>query len=541
MRAALVALAIAVIGLPASASADRNRIKVAGTAPFGTMNGYTGVVLQIRSEQEDELTITGTCRDAAATLTLDTLPNETVTATLLLPPALEPCRWIELEWASAGGASGDTTVSVDFYTSSVYVLDPGERLDLDEISRIVGREYATPYGFGDLFPRRQAAELPDRWQGMPAESMMALTLEGYDALTERQRTAVVRWSQSGGRLLPADLKLEGRLRADGARVGAIRATWATSAEKRVAARVGEQYEPSGRAPAVQDVPGTNALPVIGFVTLVLLFVLVVGPLNLWYVIRRRRTLFLVTTPALSIAACLLLVGYNVATRNPNLRRAAVQLTWLDSSSHHAFAWSSISFFGSEASEPFELSALASVRLPNEIEDILQYSEVYEEGSGDFERAGTLALEWQGDAQIANGPWVLPRTNRQLVFAEPRVERRRLLLRSLTSGGYELTNGLGVDIEWLVWRDQRRQTWGCGELAAGATVQLDPGTDLPEFIQGVEYLGAHGRRVWSQALYERHYFVAGLSEPLSPLPGPDAADATDPIGFAAGPLQPGGAR
>ena len=74
----------------------------------------------------------------------------------------------------------------------------------------------------------------------------------------------------------------------------------------------------------------RGVPVYGFMVLITVFAIVIGPVNYFY-LRRKRLLWLllVTVPATALVTSVLLVGYSVAAHGFSIRSRIRSLTVLD--------------------------------------------------------------------------------------------------------------------------------------------------------------------------------------------------------------------
>ena len=153
----------------------------------------------------------------------------------------------------------------------------------------------------------------------------------------------------------------------------------------------------------------------------------------------------------------------------------------------------------------------------------------------------MSLDWRS-GQVLGGAVVPARINRQLIIIEPKPERRRLEI-SPQGEGWQVTNGLGVDLNGLTWRDAAGSIWVCSTIAQGQAQALtkrptaggEAALDLPGTI--TQRSGASLDMAWHRQSRGAFAFVATLAKPMDPLPGPVATDATPPQVIACGRLIP----
>ncbi len=96
-------------------------------------------------------------------------------------------------------------------------------------------------------------------------------------------------------------------------------------------------------------PGIRGVPVYGFMVLITAFAVLIGPVNYFY-LRRRRLLWLllVTVPATALVTSVLLVGYSVAAHGFGIRSRIRSLTVLDQKSHRAVTVARLALFAGPA-------------------------------------------------------------------------------------------------------------------------------------------------------------------------------------------------
>ena len=92
-------------------------------------------------------------------------------------------------------------------------------------------------------------------------------------------------------------------------------------------------------------PGIRGVPVYGFMVLITAFAVLIGPVNYFY-LRRKRLLWLllVTVPATALVTSVLLVGYSVAAHGFSIRSRIRSLTVLDQKSHSAVTVARLALF-----------------------------------------------------------------------------------------------------------------------------------------------------------------------------------------------------
>jgi hypothetical protein len=544
-----------------SAGADEltlSQLKINAEIPWSDQGGYTPLVIQIESsEASGRLRIEAEMAGETAVADIFVTPGAH-THTILLPSSDSGAGWYtpqcKIRITTEDGESTDQSTSSQGMEFDVIVLDPKEELPLSRIAGGFTIQARTRHGStqkyeASRFRRFPPQTLPDRWQGYPLWAAIMLSESGEADLSSEQRQAIAKWLRAGGRMFVASPRLfetwkqpNGSVSffdsADGALVRSL--------EECVTTLMAEAPQPQ-RTP----IPGTEKVPVTGFLILAILFAIVVGPLNLWWVRRANaRHLFLLTTPALSLATCICLLGFNLAMEGVSLRRVAQQLVYLDNGTQECMTWSKNTYFSGFSVTAMELSQDTKL-LPYDPEDAAdRYRYSYRYDSND---RPDLGLDWRHN-QAAMGAWIPGRVNRQLVFADASSKQQRLLIAK-SGEGWEITNGLGVAVTSLTWRDGEGREWHCEETADGARAQLAPGprasAELSQLMNKMadakngestasaieQLLEPAVQRLYLRTCLSPYSFHAELEKPFVELPGPESEDMLQATGKIFGFLRP----
>ena len=343
--------------------------------------------------------------------------------------------------------------------------------------------------------------LPSDWRLFTAFD--CVLVDGAAALGEAQQDALRRYAAVGGTVMvagPAALPA-GPLRALFDRAGdapvahgfgqllalpAFGAGSGAGSATAAKARVGD-LAPFGFGPlpgelgllAEQRVPGLGDAPVRGFVLIIVLFAIVVGPVNFVLLKRRRRPLLvLLTVPALGFGTTMLLLGYGLVQDGFGVRGAATTWTWLDQPQREGAALSARTLFAGFAPGAFALgndSVLLTERC----------------AMGREFRDG-----WRLDAaSFALDGGVLPsRTATPLLAVQQGPVRARLLVREQADGTLQLLPDGGIEAEGAVVLCDLQGRWWTGQApvlrrseaavaaAAVENLQRDAGMlEAPQFV------------------------------------------------------------
>lgn len=202
-------------------------------------------------------------------------------------------------------------------------------------------------------------------------------------------------------------------------------------------------------------------PVRGLFLLMLLFVIVIGPVNLLVLARRRKKLWLLwTVPAISLLTCLAIAGYAIASEGIGGHTRALSLTILDEQDHRATTIGYAGFYS-----PLTPSDGLHFSYDTEVTPVLPFFYYYND------RAGTpRTVDWTVEQQLTSG-WVTARVPVWFQVRKNETRRERLLVTTNAKGALVVTNGLGTPIRQLWLPDQKRILHEARDIAPGAQVEL----------------------------------------------------------------------
>ena len=223
----------------------------------------------------------------------------------------------------------------------------------------------------------EPARLPANWLGYTSVRAVVIGTAEWGQLTEPQKSALLTWTACGGDLIVIDGDLHslvpaartapppgatvrayffGRIHVPtftslletGGLTGALAAAdkaadtnWSLPANR--AADWGTIGARGFRLP----IPGVTGVPARTYLLILLAFSFVIGPVNYWFLLRRRRQVLLVlTAPLISAVFILLLGGYVVAGEGFGVRGRAMTFTMLDQVRMQAVTRASISLYAS---------------------------------------------------------------------------------------------------------------------------------------------------------------------------------------------------
>jgi hypothetical protein len=363
------------------------------------------------------------------------------------------------------------------------------------------------------------SRLPTNWLGYTSLRAVVIAPTEWQQLSDVQKTALLTWTACGGDLVFVDGDL-GTLMPS--------ATTAAGPADGAAARAyffGRIHRPtsasitlSGLGPflanaqKLQDsnlalpantardwgtiatrgfrlpIPGVGGIPARAYLAILLVFSVLIGPANYWFLRRNRQQVLLVlTAPLISAAFILLLAGYVIAGEGFGVSGRVASFTMLDQVRSQAATRSSTSLYAAG------MTPSGGFRVPRDV----AVFPVGTTGTGTHER---LALDLTDGQRFSAGVIQArsPTNVDQIAF---RTARERL---TFTRGGSGTTvvNGLGATITALVYRDG--DTFGLLDerLPPGGKATLRPSGN------GVGNLVPRDLPLWSRLVHLAQHQPAG---------------------------------
>ena len=214
-------------------------------------------------------------------------------------------------------------------------------------------------------------------------------------------------------------------------------------------------------------PVTESLsvPVRGMMGLMLVFVILIGPVNLLILRRMRRRVWLFwTAPAFSLLTCGLVFGYSMLSEGLQGRYRTLSLTVLDETTGRATSIGWTAFYSPlTPGEGFHFSC--QTELTPQV--ALSYGPFYGRRS-DPSQARTM--DWTQDQHLASG-WVSARVPAHFALRKSENRRERLTVRAGAAGRLSVVNGLGAPIVKLFLADRDGRWYTAEGIPAGAAAEV----------------------------------------------------------------------
>lgn len=206
------------------------------------------------------------------------------------------------------------------------------------------------------------------------------------------------------------------------------------------------------------IPGIRSVPVMAFLIFISLFTFVIGPLNYFVLVRKKKLNFLVVTiPVIAIVTSLFLFGYSALSHGFSVKSRVRSLTFIDQGNNKAVSTARLSLYAGMTPSTGLSFSPSTLVMP------------IRASGEEFESART---DWT-DTQWLRSGWLRSRTRTQFLTKNVRLERGRLTVGAGTDEELPVTNGLEWAIESLIVTDQSGKAWFASDLAAGTGRPLKP--------------------------------------------------------------------
>jgi hypothetical protein len=311
--------------------------------------------------------------------------------------------------------------------------------------------------------------LPTNWLGYTSLRAVFVGPTEWESLSDAQKSALLTWIACGGDLFFVDGDLRALLPSDQHHAadaddraphalffGRIHrptsASIAATGLENVLTAAQKVRDPDWALPANSarvwgavstrgfklPIPGIEGVPARAYVSILLVFSLIIGPANYWFLKRNRRQVLLVlTAPLISAMFIVLLAGYVLAGEGLGVRGRAVSITMLDQVRNQAATRSTASLYAAG------MAPFGGLRFSRDVAVL----PIGPEGQGARGRQ-TLDLT---DAQRFSSGVIQARSPTNIEQFAFRTARERLSF-SRESGGMTVVNGLGATVTALSYRE-----------------------------------------------------------------------------------------
>lgn len=196
----------------------------------------------------------------------------------------------------------------------------------------------------------------------------------------------------------------------------------------------------------QEIPGLGGVPVLVFLSVILLFAIVAGPVNFVLARRWKRPLLvLATVPALGVGTTLAMLAYGFVHDGLGVRGVVRSWTLLDQARHEAAVIASRTLFCGLSPRSFATPHDSFVLSPRAMEHA---------GSREPDR-----WHFDGDRELVDGGALPSRRATPLLSAQQGIVRERLRVRTTAGDEIELVTDGGIEpVGEIVLRDLDGVCW-----------------------------------------------------------------------------------
>jgi hypothetical protein len=245
--------------------------------------------------------------------------------------------------------------------------------------------------------------------------------------------------------------------------GAIKNSW--NGSRPVGKNYSDILEINKDFPVVERI----GIPVRGLFVLMLMFVVVIGPINLLWLARKRKKIWMLwTVPAIALVTCLAVTGFALFAEGVSATSRAEAFTILDESSHRASTIGWIAFYA-----PITPSEGLHFSYDTELTPVTPQTWRYYGRGGGSDRTIDLSTD-----QHLDSGWVTARAPAYFRFRKSETRRERLTIRQDGDGAISVVNGLGADVRELWLADRNGKIYSASGIRAGAEAKLSLTNRIP---------------------------------------------------------------
>lgn len=235
-----------------------------------------------------------------------------------------------------------------------------------------------------------------------------------------------------------------------------------------------------RAPwsAGEDVAGAEKIfsiigdvqrPVKGLSLLMILFVITIGPVNLYVLQKMKRRMWLLwTIPSISILTAGTVAVYAIVAEGFDTLGRIESITILDESDHLATTIGRMAFYA-----PLTLSGALRFSPETEVTPIPE--------GFDFGSAEVVTIDWTRGQDLTSG-WVRARLPAHFRIRKCELRRERIDFTPDHAGALMAVNGLGCAIERLWVADQTGRIYMGAKIPPGVQVSLEAGGQTASLVK-----------------------------------------------------------
>jgi hypothetical protein len=213
--------------------------------------------------------------------------------------------------------------------------------------------------------------------------------------------------------------------------------------------------------AQRDFPVVDNLgiPVRSLFVVMLVFAVLIGPVNIKILTRKKRRIWLLwTVPVFSVLTCLLIVGFMLVSEGWHAKARIGGLVFLDETSQRA---SSLSWLG-----------IYTTMNPGDGLHFSQSTEITPHIRMDrySNQGNPRTIDWSNDQHLSSG-WVAPRLPAHFMVRSSEKRLERVLLRRGKDGSLLVTNGLKAPLKSIWLADLKGKIYSAENIPEGGEAVL----------------------------------------------------------------------
>jgi hypothetical protein len=242
--------------------------------------------------------------------------------------------------------------------------------------------------------------------------------------------------------------------------------WTLTAMWEQSSRLMDQVCTPGEANRRFPVAESGALSVRALFLFLVPAVLLIGPVNLYLLARRKRLIWMLwTVPALSLAACAALVAYLALGEGWHGGVRAEVVTFLDETSGRSSTVGWTGFYTPlTPADGLHFSA-----------DTQLVPHLARRGPGDPRRGRARTIDWT-NAQHLDSGWLTARVPAHFLICKSELRPERVQVRPGEGGTLTLVNELAAPIQSIWVADRQGKLYSAGPIPAGGAARLTPSAD-----------------------------------------------------------------
>lgn len=203
-----------------------------------------------------------------------------------------------------------------------------------------------------------------------------------------------------------------------------------------------------------------SIPVRGLLLIVLIFAVLIGPANLFFLSRKKRQIWLFwTVPLLSVIASVTVFGYAAFSEGWKGFTRVQSLTILDESENLASSIGIAAYY-------CPLTPQDGLHFEYETECTPQVNQ------DNYYREGTSGrtVNWTSEQHLSSG-WVTARIPSHFLLRKSQMRREKLVFSETSSGQCEVLNGFGTSVESLYYADGEGTVYNANNIAPGSKILM----------------------------------------------------------------------